>query len=251
MTVSETQFVAALRDPTAKRPGGLSDGRGRPAGRRFDVYRNNVMASLIEALEASFPCLRKLLGDQNFKVLARAFVDQHPPSSPLMMFYGAEMPAFVAAFPPTQSTGYLPDIARLEIAMRTSYHAADAAPADPAVLQSLPPDRLVTVRLRLVPAAILVRSEWPIHAIWRYNMEPDAPKPQMAAQDVLILRPDLDPHPHLLPAGGAAFVSALGAGQPLGAALAAAHQDTPAFDLADVLTLLITGGAIQYIGEDE
>lgn len=251
MTTTQTQFAEALRDAKAQRPRGLSDGKGRAAGRRFDVYRNNVMASLIEALETSFPCIRKLVGEQNFKVLARAFIEQHPPSSPLMMFYGVEMADFLAKFPPTRSMGYLPDIARLELAMRTSYHAADATSADPNRLQEIPPDRLMNVTLGLVPSAQLIRSTWPIHAIWRFNMEPGAPKPDMAAQDVLILRPDLDPEPHLLPPGGGAFAAALLKARRLGEALASAHEDNSSFDLAALLTLLITGCAIQHIGEDE
>ncbi|MEM6826282.1 MAG: DNA-binding domain-containing protein [Pseudomonadota bacterium] len=251
MKTTQARFVDALTNADAPRPHGLSDGQGRAAGRRFDVYRNNVVASLIEALETAFPCIQKLVGTQNFKVLARAFVERHPPSSPLMMFYGVEMPEFLAAFPPTQTTGYLPDIARLEAAMRNSYHAADAEPIDPNALQAMSPDRLMLATVKLAPALQLIRSPWPIHAIWRYNMEPDAPKPEMRAEDVLILRPDLDPQPQLLPPGGGAFVAALQADQPFGDALASAQQVSGAFDLAAVLTLLITGCAIEHIGENE
>jgi hypothetical protein len=250
MSPSQAEFAHALRTPGADRPEGLSDGTGRPATRRFDVYRNNVTVALTEALETSFPCLRKLVGAGNFRLLARAFLAAHPPSSPLMMFYGAEMADFVAAFPPTRAIGYLPDIARLELAMRTSYHAADAAPADPGQLQGLAPDALMAARIGLVPSLQLLRSDWPIHAIWRFNMVPEAPKPEMAAQDVLILRPDLDPELHLLPSGGAAFVAALARGRRFGDALAAAEAQDSAFDLAPVLTLLIAGRALHVIGDD-
>lgn len=249
MNVDQTEFRTALLDPSADRPTGLTDGAGRAAGRRFDVYRNNVTVSLTEALETAFPVVRKLVGEQNFKTLAGVFLRQHPPTSPLIMFYGGELPAFLQSFEPTAKIGYLPDVARLELALRESYHAADADPIDPAALQSLPPDQWMSARLALTPSARLIRSPWPIHAIWRFNTEPDAPKPAMAAEDVIVLRQDLDPAPHLLTPGGGAFVAALLAGETLGAAHEAALTETPEFNLSSTLALLIGTGAITSLGD--
>lgn len=247
MRVAQAELRRALLDPAAAGPGGLNDGRGGPAGRRFDVYRNNVAVSLTEALETAFPVVRKLVGEANFKLLAGAFLRRHPPGSPLMMFYGAEMPAFLAGFGPTAGTRYLPDVARLELALGESYHAADAIPADAARLGTMSPAELTGLRLGLAPSLRLVRSAWPVHAIWRYNSEDGAPKPRMAAEDVLVLRADMDPVPHLLPPGGGAFVAAL-ARATLGEAYDAAAAEAPGFDLAGGLSLLISAGAITEIG---
>ena len=49
MTVPQDDFVAALLRPDADVPLGLSDPEGRPAGKRFNVYRNNVAVSLKDA----------------------------------------------------------------------------------------------------------------------------------------------------------------------------------------------------------
>ncbi|MEM9012065.1 MAG: DNA-binding domain-containing protein [Pseudomonadota bacterium] len=249
MTLSQSTFADALLAPSATAPTGLSDGRGRAAGRRFDVYRNNVIVSLTEALEKAFPVLTKLVGTDNFKLLARTYVAAHPPSSPLMMFYGMEMPAFLETFEPARAIGYLPDIARLEIALRESYHAADALPVDPSSLEGLAPERLLTLRPNLAPSLRLVRSRWPIHAIWRFNKVAGAPKPTMAAEDVLVLRPALDPEPQLLPPGGAAFIAALLRHATLAEAFQDAVAEAADFELTQTLTLLIGGGAILDIGE--
>ncbi len=51
----QTTLRRAILDPLATVPDGITDDRGRPALRRFAVYRNNVVVSLTEALETAFP----------------------------------------------------------------------------------------------------------------------------------------------------------------------------------------------------
>ena len=67
MTVSQTTFQAAMLDPAAPVPTGLVNPDGAAASKRFDVYRNNVAVSLSDALEAAFPVVRKLVGDEFFR----------------------------------------------------------------------------------------------------------------------------------------------------------------------------------------
>lgn len=248
MTIDQASFAAAVLTPGAEIPKGLSDPDGRPAGRRFDVYRNNVAAGLIAALETAFPVVRKLVGDANFRTLAGAFVRRHPPRSPLMMFYGADLPDFLGTFPPTRSLGYLPDVARLEQSLREAYHAKDAAPIAASRLGALPPDRLMEAKLSLAPALRVVRSRWPILSIWRYNTGAGSPKPVAEAQDVAVVRPAYDPEPLLLPVGGADFIAALRQGDTLGDAVEAAER--PGFDLAALLALLLSAGAITDLETD-
>ena len=249
MMVDQQTFRAALLDADAERPAGLTDGAGAPAGRRFDVYRNNVAVSLTEALETAFPVVAKLVGDQNFKLLAGAFLRAHPPQSPLMMFYGAAMPAFLESFGPTSQIGYLPDVARLELALRESYHAADASPVDTSLVAALPPEDLMAATVALAPSLRLIRSPWPIHAIWMFNAVANAPKPAMAAEDVAVFRVDYDPEPVLLPPGAAAFLAALLDGATFGAAFDQAADTVEGFDLTPLLALLLTKGAIVHIGD--
>nr|WP_170538840.1 DNA-binding domain-containing protein [Ruegeria arenilitoris] len=247
MSVSQSEFRAALLDPAAPVPEGLLDDQARPAGRRFSVYRNNVAVSLTEAMHQAFPVITKLLGSQNMDGLAGIYLRQHPPSSPLMMFYGENFPEFLAGTEQLAHLGYLPDVARLELALRRAYHAADSQPIAPDALATLPPEDLMQARLGFAPAMHLVRSDWPIHVIWRYNTEDGAPKPQPGAQDVLITRPEFDPSPHLLPPGGFDWITAMQAGQTIGQAFEATTTRTPAFDLGATLALLLQGSAITSV----
>lgn len=242
MSVSQTEFRAAILDPAQPAPAGLSDGQGAPAKKRFDVYRNNVAVSLTEALVTAFPSIHSLVGDDFFRAMAGIFLRQHPPTTPLMMFYGVEMPDFLAGFQPVAHLPYLPDVARIDLAMRTAYHAANAKTVDPSALGAIPPEHLDGVQFSLAPATQIVTSPYPIYSIWQ--MTKGGPKPPTTAQDVLITRAQFDPVIDLLPPGGAAFFDQLRQNAPLGAAMAAAQAVSPEFDLGGVLGLALQRGAL-------
>ncbi|WP_322865456.1 DNA-binding domain-containing protein [Aquicoccus sp. G2-2] len=244
MSLSQTAFRAALLDPAKPTPPGLADGAGNPAGRRFSVYRNNVTASLTEALRETFPVVLKLIGEENFNPIATMFLRAQPPQSPILARYGADFPDFLATFEPLAHLGYLADTARLEHALVRAYHAADCAPLDAAIFTETPPDALPRLHLGFAPPVQLLRSPWPIHGIWRFNTEDGAPQPPAEPQDVLITRPEFDPRPRLLPPGGAAFIATLAAARPLGAALDAATAQAADFDLSAMLSLLLQDNAL-------
>lgn len=244
--VSQTQFVRALLDPEAPPPAGLHGPDGAPVGKRFSVYRNNVAVSLTDALSQAFPVISRIVGQEFFDALAGVFLRAHPPQSPLMMFYGAQMPTFLSQFPPVEHLPYLVDVARLELAIRASYHAADAPPIAATALQSLSPDALMAARLTLAPAVKTLRSPWPLHAIYLANTRADAPAVTPGAQDVLLTRLEFDPEVTLLPAGGADFIESLCKNMTFGAAFEAAST-APDFDLSRVLGALLAGGAITHI----
>ena len=247
MTVSQDQFVSAMLDPGAAVPDGLISPGGGTAGRRFNVYRNNVAVSLTEALMTAFPVVTKLLGQENFKGLAGIFLRQHPPDTPLMMYYGSEMPDFIAGLPQLQHLPYLPDVARLELAMRESYHAADAPVLPPEAL-AIDPSTLMGATMTLHPAVRVIASDWPIHAIWAFNMIEGSPKPEARAETVLVTRPEFDPVQTIVSTGGGAFLAALGNGETFGVALDTAQMADPGFDLSTTLATLLAAGAFTEIG---
>ncbi|OIQ24910.1 MAG: DUF2063 domain-containing protein [Alphaproteobacteria bacterium MedPE-SWcel] len=243
----ERDFTSAILDARLPVPSGLLDGQNQAAGRRFSVYRNNVAVSLTQALHQGFPVLTRILGPDNMDGLAGQFLRAHPPVSPVLAHYGHALPAYLDSLPQLSHLGYLGDIVRLELALRRSYHAADAAPIEALRLSTLSPDALLACRFSFAPAVSVLRSDWPIHAIWRYNTVDGAAKPAPAAEDVLITRPDYDPEPHPLPPGAALWIDALRSGDSLATATDAATAAHPDFDLSAPLALLIEGRALTDI----
>lgn len=224
MPVTQTAFRSALLDPGQPVPPGLTAPDGTPATRRFAIYRNNVAASLTAALETAFPLLRRLLGEDFFRAMAGIHLRAHPPRSPLLMHYGADMPAFLATFPPVAHLPYLPDVARLELARRAVYHAADSAPFDPAPLAG---QDLAALRLTPAPTLRLLRSRWPLHAIWTAQTDGASGPLPRGPQSLIVTRPGFDPVIDLLPEPDAETLAALIAGAPLGAALPDGHDPAP------------------------
>lgn len=239
MITTQSQFRAALLDPASPAPEGLRNPDGAPATKRLDVYRNNVAVSLTDALETAFPVIDKLVGNRFFRAMAGVYLRAHPPTSPVMMFYGDAMPDFLAAFEPAQSVPYLPDMARVELALRHSYHAADASPVAPDALAQLAPDSLPHVTFGFAPSVQVIASIYPLHSIWWSNTHGgDVAK---HAQPVLITRPEFDPAVDALTAQQAAVTTALIAGEPLGDAL---RHGGAGFDLGPLLGLLLSRNAL-------
>lgn len=248
-TVSQTQFRTALLDARHDVPDGLVNPDGGQATKRFSVYRNNVAHSLSEAMLTGFPVLAKLLGEEFFREMAKVYLRIHPPASQLMMHYGAALPGFLESFPGTQHLKYLPDVARLELALRRAYHAGDAVPIDPVELTTLEQHALMEARLTLAPACEVLRAKSPAKSIWDFNMK-NGPNPISGAEDILMSRHGFDPVAHLLPEGGARFVALLLKGRSFGTALGLATADHPAFDLTATLSALIASQAITGIDRD-
>lgn len=239
MITTQTAFRAALLDPASPPPDGVCNPDGVQATKRFDVYRNNVAVSLTDALETAFPVVHKLVGNEFFRAMAGVYLRAHPPKSPVMMFYGDDMPAFLAGFGPAQSVPYLPDVARLELAIRQSYHAADATAVAPDALGQFPPDSLPLISFEFAPAVTLIPSRFPLHGIWHANTH--GGEIPISEQPVLVTRPEFDPQVDPLTPQQAAVFAALKANEPLGQAL---RHGGLGFDIGPLLGLLLSRNAI-------
>jgi len=257
MPEDQQSFAEALLDPAKPAPPGLTGPDGKPAVRRFDIYRNNVVVSLTEALAEAFPVVRAIVGGAFFEAMAGVYVRAHPPASPRMTVYGESLPAFLETFGPAAALAYLPDVARLEHARRVAYHAADDSVADLSVLGECDAAALMETRFALRAACRILRSTHPVYSIWRFNATGDTSPVRPAAEDVLVSRPEDTVLMNRLPPGGADFLRALQGGGPLGRAADRAAGRAPEFDLDANLCALFAARIVgtlsipsRYAGEN-
>jgi hypothetical protein len=243
---AEGLFARAVLDPDAAVPENLVRKAGTAPSRRFGVYRNNVYASLIDALAARFQVTARLVGEAFFRAMARAYAQKEPPRSPVLLRYGAGFADFIAGFAPAAPVPYLADIARLEWARHVAYHAADAEALPLEVLRKTV-DGVGHATLTLHPSLGIVRSTYPLVTIWQLAMRGGEDEPARLpadGEDALVSRPRLAVEVRRLPGGGADFVLALRQGASLKDAAAAAVEAASEFDLQANLAGLMSSGAI-------
>lgn len=246
--MNQQTFADALLDPQLPCPPGLRTWNGSDPARRFAVYRNNVLASLVGALADSFPVVRQLVGKEFFHAMAHQHVQVAPPRSPLLALYGEDFPDFVASFPPAAGLPYLADVARLELLRVRAYHAADLPPLDTAALTVAlgDPERLPGMRLALHPSVATISSAYAVASLWaaHQGLLDIASVDPAQAECALVLRRGLEVEVSRIGTGATAFIRGLGAGVPLGHAVGAALAIEPGFDLGTTLAQLLAGGAI-------
>jgi hypothetical protein len=237
-------FAPALRDPDRAMPSVVAGPKGKATRQRYNVYRNNVTVSLINALAAAFPGTRRITGTDFFRAMARVHVRASPPSSPLLFDYGRGFPEFIERYEHARPMPWLADVARIERAWLDAYHAADAQPMTAEALASIPPERLADLVLTPHPTMRIVRSRFPAVSIFAANRSegPVGPVAASEPEDALLTRPRLEVTVRRLPPGGAVFLAHLSAGDPLGAAAAAAFADSPEFDLPANLAGVLAAG---------
>jgi Putative DNA-binding domain len=249
---TQNAFARSLLDRTVPVPADVRGASRRRADRRFAVYRNNVAAGLATALATRFPVVKRLVGDEFFRAMAHVYATTEPPRSPVMLHYGDTFPGFIDAFEPARPVPYLGDIARIEMARGTAYHAADVMPLEPEAFRALPPVRLGGVRVKMHPSLSIITSRHPIYSIWHMNRDPArfTPVSPLAHESVLVARPRLRVRTRRIDDGDAAFLLALAAGETMADAMRTAEQAVPGFCLAEGLAVLIGERVVVSIDED-
>lgn len=220
-----------------------------PAARRMSVYRNNFYSNLASALAATYPVVRRLVGNDYFDQVAREYVRTYPSVSGDLQEYGEIFPDFLHVRPETESLPYLRDVAQLEWAWQEVFHAdAGLGAFDVQGLSALAPEQQDRLGFRLNPASRLLYSRFPSLRIWQVNQEDFEGDAQVSLTDggnrLLVLQ-----HPgsigiHALTNGDYLFLKSLARGLTLTGAYECVRKQDPAFDLGSALQKHVQLGSI-------
>lgn len=168
LDAQQQALTAYLRDPEHRAP---------PAGMdraRAEIYRELVFDNLQSLLSGTFPVLRSVLGETDWRRLLRVFLREHRCATPKFGEIAGEFVAWMASTPAGLQDGSWPafmvELSHYEwIEMALQQTEAEPLPASD-------PERLLTQPLRLSPLAWPLAYAWPVQRLgpaWRPS-EPGA-----------------------------------------------------------------------------
>lgn len=236
MTPSTFEDEAARQRALMRRIAGL-DSTGDNATRRgVEVYRANAAALAERALGAMYPTLRALLGEQDFRQLAREHWREDPPLRGDMGVWGLGLPDWIERHAGLIAWPYLADCARLDVLRHECERAADVE-LDVASMMLLDQGDPAGLVLRLHPGVGWLASAWPIASIFEAHQNGcDASLfaareaiAQRVGEAVLVARQGWQARVHRIDAGACRWLAQLLAGESITSALDAAG---PGFDFA-------------------
>lgn len=213
----------------------------------FAVYRNTVLKGCIDALQANYPSVARLVGGEWFRAAAAIYARTNLPDHPTLLDYGESFAGFLASFAPAAELPYLADVARLDRYWTEAHVARDEAPVAAAAIARMTPAALADVVLQPHASA---RWAWfdaqPVATIWRRNRYPGSGGDGEIAwrgEGVLVVRP-VSTVEHLeLDAAACAFLDSCAAGDTLADAAAAALAAGADTDLSQLIARLLEAGA--------
>ncbi len=223
----------------------------------FAVYRNTVMKGCIDALQANYPAVSRMVGDEWFRAAADRFVRDNRPRHASLLDYGSNFADFLAGFEPARELPYLAPVARLDRHWTEAHVAADEAPLAAAAVANLSRAQLACSILTPHAAARWAwHPEHPILTIWERNREPapvgnapssDLPDIDWHAEGALITRPSDSVEWISIAASGCAFLDACARGCTLADAASAALAVDGDADLSRLMAQLLRAGAFSTL----
>lgn len=140
---------------------------------RWGIYTYGYLSRIADALRAEYRAVARILGPEAFEDLIDRYLAVCPPRSWDLARAGDRLAGFLETDRLADNLPFLPDLARLDRLLAEAF----AAPEEPALaweeLRAIDPAELARLPLRLRPGVALIRSEWPLHDLWRCHNLPD------------------------------------------------------------------------------
>ena len=214
--------------------------------RGLAAYRTNARAHAECALNAAYPVVAQLLGEENFSYLARDFWHQYPPRCGDLAQWGDQLPAFLTAAIQLKDIPYLTDVAHIEWALHNCASAVDHA-QDTASFAALSQHEPEFLTFLIAPGACMLHSAYPAAAITLAHKGQGDIEGAAAllhagvAQTALVWRQGFAPCLRIVHEAELAFICAVCAQKSLAQALGVAHTS---FDLSNWLTINVQNGLL-------
>jgi hypothetical protein len=134
---------------------------------QLEIYANAYVLRLVEALRDNYPALHHALGDADFDVMARRYLERYPSTRASIRWFGDSMALFLQERDPWRQVPVLSELAAFEWAVRHTIDAADADRLTTETLLSVPLQDWGELRFDLHPSVTLLSLQWNAPQLWR------------------------------------------------------------------------------------
>lgn len=214
--------------------------------RGLKAYQTQGHVLAERALQAAYPVVAQMLGQESFADLARALWHTHPPRQGDLGRWGDALADFLRESEQLADEPYLADVAGAEWALHCCHCAADL-PTDLTTLALLTTHDPAQLGFVFAPGFAVLRSGWPLASLVLAHTEGAPAMDTLAgqlrdrvAQDVLVWRDGTVVRLREAVDGEALFLEGLRGG----AALTQAMDASPLFDFANWLPMAVQSALV-------
>ena len=139
---------------------------------RLGIYLNAYELRLIEALLKDFPGLLSLLGDEEFEIAARAYIQRYPSTFTSLRWFGQFFPDFLKSNEPYKDIPMLYEMARFEWALAYVFDALD----NPTLvtmedIKDIKEEAWPSLQLQFISAYEILTHEWNTVFLCEHRLE--------------------------------------------------------------------------------
>jgi hypothetical protein len=133
---------------------------------QLEIYANAYVIRLVEALRSNYPALHHALGDEDFELMARRYLERYPSTHASIRWFGGSLARFLQYQDSYRRVPVLSELAVFEWAVRHTIDAADAERLTTETLLSVPAENWGELRFDLHPSVTILSLQWNAPQLW-------------------------------------------------------------------------------------
>lgn len=161
-------FTQALRYKNTRISSEIQEKQAFSSDDLVQLYRNNFVIGVSEALAATYQHTLALVGEDFFNSVAREFILQQPPQENNIISYGDGFSTYLGTLPQLQNMPYIAEMARFEwLLEQTSNFYLENKQLNIERLAAVPEQQFAVIRLQLPSQVSLFQSEQNIQRLYQ------------------------------------------------------------------------------------
>ncbi len=156
--------------------------------RRLAIYGNAYHSRLVEALANDYAALNYVMGEDDFRNLCLAYIEEYPSTYFSLRWFGQDLTRFLTSHKQYHSQMYMAELAKLEWAFVDAFDAKDEEVSVIEDAVEIPPDSWPKLQMILHSSVRWVSCSWNCLEMW-HSMKNNLaiPNPQPLNSDVSYL----------------------------------------------------------------